>query len=69
LAAKLNIPVNWLYVQIREGYIQIDRQASGAYVFKDAPEVIEAVRNLRNHAVPNIDLRINRLHREGHQHG
>ena len=69
LAARLSVPVNWIYVQIRKGYIQIDRQASGAYVFKDAPEVIEAVRNLRNHAVPNIDLRINRLHREGHQHG
>jgi DNA invertase Pin-like site-specific DNA recombinase len=69
LAAKLNIPVNWIYVQIRKGCIQIDRQASGAYVFKDAPEVIEAIRNLRDHTVQIIDLRINRLHREGHQHG
>jgi hypothetical protein len=52
--------------QIRKGCIQIDRQASGAYVFQDEPEVLEAVRNLRNHAVRNIDLRINQLHREGH---
>ena len=69
LAARLNIPVNWIYVQIRKGCIQIDRQASGAYIFKDTPEVLEAVRNLRNHAVQNVDLRINQLHREGHQHG
>lgn len=69
LAAKLDIPVNWIYVQIRKQRIQIDRQTSGAYVFEDTPEVIDAVRNLRSHAVQNIDARINRLHQEGHQHG
>ncbi|HKD74745.1 MAG TPA: hypothetical protein VKB76_04590, partial [Ktedonobacterales bacterium] len=68
LAAKLGIPVNWIYVQIRKQRIRIDRQPSGAYVFKGTPEVIEAVRNLRNHDVRSIDLRISQLHQEGHQH-
>jgi hypothetical protein len=69
LAAKLSIPVNWIYVQIRKGRIRIDRQASGGYLFEDRPEVIEAIRNLRSHGLQNIDLRINQLHWEGHQHG
>lgn len=69
LASKLNIPVNWIYVQIRKGRIRIDRQASGGYLFEDRPEVIEAIRNLRCHDLQNVDLRINQLHQEGHQHG
>jgi len=69
LAAKLNIPVNWIYVQIRKGRIRVDRQASGGYLFEDRPDVIEAIRNLRCHDLQNIDLRINQLHQEGHQHG
>lgn len=69
LASKLNIPVNWIYVQIRKGRIRIDRQASGGYLFEDRPEVIEAIRNLRCRDLQNVDLRINQLHQEGHQHG
>jgi hypothetical protein len=69
LAAKLNIPVNWIYVQIRKGRIRIDRQPSGGYLVEDRPEVIEAIRNLRSHSLQNVDLRINQLHQEGHQHG
>ena len=36
LAAKLNIPVNWLYVQIRQKRLLMDRQPNGAYLFQDA---------------------------------
>jgi DNA invertase Pin-like site-specific DNA recombinase len=69
LAAELAIPVNWLYVQIRKGHLQIDRHASGAHLFANTPSVIEAVRKLRNHEVDRLDLRINAPHKKGHSHG
>jgi DNA invertase Pin-like site-specific DNA recombinase len=68
LAAKLNIPVNWLYVQIRQMRLLIDRQPTGAYLFRNSPAVLDAVRNLRNHAINHLDLRINQPHQKGHQH-
>ena len=68
LAARLNIPVNWLYVQIRQKRLLLDPQPTGAYLFRDVPSVIEAVRNLRNHTISRIDLRICQPHEEGHQH-
>jgi hypothetical protein len=51
LAAKLSIPVNWLYVQIREKRLLLDRQPSGAYLLQDAPVVLDSIRNLRNHTI------------------
>ena len=69
LAARLNIPVNWLYVQIRQKRLLVDRQPSGAYLFQDAPAVLDAVRNLRSHTISHLDLRICQPHQEGHQHG
>ena len=69
MAAKLSIPVNWLYVQIREKRLLVNRQPSGAYVFQDAPAVLDAIRNLRNHTINRLDLRICQPHQEGHQHG
>jgi DNA invertase Pin-like site-specific DNA recombinase len=68
LAVRLNIPVNWLYVQIRQGRLLIDRQPSGAYLFSNTPSVLEAVQSLRNHAVSHLDLRICQPHQQGHQH-
>jgi DNA invertase Pin-like site-specific DNA recombinase len=62
LAARLNIPVNWLYVQIRQKRLLIDRQSTGGYLFQDIPSVLDAIRNLRNHAVNYIDLRICQPH-------
>lgn len=69
LAGVLNIPVNWLYVQIRQGRLLIDRHPSGAHLFMNTPSVIEAVRKLRNHVIDHLDLRISEPHQEGHQHG
>jgi DNA invertase Pin-like site-specific DNA recombinase len=69
LAGRLNIPVNWLYVQIRKGRLLIDRQPSGAHLFANTPSVIEAVRRLRNHDVSHLDLRISQPNQEGYQHG
>jgi hypothetical protein len=69
LAVKLKIPVNWLYVQIRKGRLLIDREPSGAYLFPDTPSVRDAIRNLRNHTISQLDLRICQPHQEGHQHG
>ena len=67
-AAKIGIPVNWLYVQIRKKRLLIDRQPNGAYLLPDTPSVLEAVRSLRNHNISSLDLRINQPDKEGHQH-
>lgn len=69
LATKLGIPVNWLYVQIRQKRLLIDRQPTGAYLFPNSPAVLEAVRDLREHTITSLDLRICQPHQEGHQHG
>jgi DNA invertase Pin-like site-specific DNA recombinase len=66
LASRLNIPVNWIYVQIKKKQLLIDRQPSGAYLFHDNQFVLDAVRNLRNHVLNCIDLRIYQPHQEGH---
>lgn len=68
LAARLNIPVNWIYVQIRQKRLLIDRQPTGAYLFQNSPSVINAVRDLRNHTIGHLDLRIIQPHQEGYQH-
>lgn len=68
MAAKLSIPVNWLYVQIRQKKLLMHRQPNGAYLFRNTPSVIDAVRSLRNHSVHHLDLRICQPHQEGHQH-
>ena len=69
LASILKIPVNWLYVQIRQGRLLIDRHPSGAHLFTNTPSVIEAVRKLRSHEIDHLDLRITEPHQEGHSHG
>jgi DNA invertase Pin-like site-specific DNA recombinase len=69
LAVKLGIPVNWLYVQIRETRLLVDRLPSGAYLFQDAPAVLDGIRSLRNHTISSLDLRIYQPHQEGYQHG
>ena len=68
LAAKLGIPVNWLYVQIRKGKLFVDRQPSGAYLSNGDAAVLECVQSLRNHKVDRLDLRISQPHQKGHQH-
>lgn len=68
LAARLDIPVNWLYVQIRQERLLINRQPTGAYLFPNSPSVMNAVRNLRDHTITCLDLRISQPHQEGHQH-
>jgi DNA invertase Pin-like site-specific DNA recombinase len=68
LAGRLNIPVNWIYVQIRQKRLLVDRQPSGAYLFQDTPSALDAVRSLRRHTISHLDLRICQPHREGHQH-
>lgn len=69
LAAKLGIPVNWLYVQIRKKRLLIDPQPTGAYLFADTQVVLDGVRNLRNHIVNELDLRICQRDNRGYQHG
>lgn len=68
LAAKLTIPVNWLYVQIRKGRLLVDRQPSGAYLFSDTAAVIDGIQSLRTYKIDRLDLRICQPHQEGHQH-
>jgi hypothetical protein len=50
--------VKWLYIQIRQKRLLMDRQPSGAYLFKNTASVIDGIQNLRNHAVSHLDLRI-----------
>jgi hypothetical protein len=66
LADKLNIPVNWLYVQIRQKRLLLDRQPTGAYLFRDTRSVLDAIRSLRSHTIRHLDLRICQPHQEGH---
>ncbi len=66
LAARLNISMNWIYVQIRQKRLLIDQQPTGAYFFQNTPSVINAVKSLRKHAVNCIDLRICQPHQEAH---
>ncbi|HVI91240.1 MAG TPA: recombinase family protein [Dongiaceae bacterium] len=66
LAARLSIPVNWLYVQIRHKRLLINRQPTGGYLFQDTAAVLDAVRNLRDHAIIQLDLRICQPQQEGH---
>jgi DNA invertase Pin-like site-specific DNA recombinase len=68
LAARLNIPVNWIYVQIRQKRLLIDQQPTGAYLFRDTQAVLDGVRDLRNHTISHLDLRICQPYKEGHQH-
>lgn len=49
LAVRLNVPVNWLYVQIKQKRVRADQQYSRAYFFQDSPAVLDAVRASRNH--------------------
>jgi hypothetical protein len=69
LAAKLGIPVNWLYVQIRKKRLLIDSEPTGAYLFPDTSAVLDGVRNLRNHVIDQLDLRICQPDNGGYQHG
>ena len=69
LARVLKIPVNWIYVQIRQGRLLIDQHSSGAHLFQNTPATIEAVRKLRNHEIDHLDLRINTPRKKGHSHG
>jgi hypothetical protein len=46
----------------------IDRQPTGAYLFQNSPAVMDAIRDLRNHTISHLDLRISQPHQEGHQH-
>jgi hypothetical protein len=69
MAERLGIPAKWLYIQIRQGRIVIDRQASGAYLFEDTPQTVDALRNLRNRAVECVDLRTHQHDQEGHRYG
>lgn len=66
LAVRLNIPVNWLYVQIRQSRLLIDRQPSGGYLFQCTAAVLEGIRSLRNHTISRLDLRICQPNQEGH---
>ncbi len=69
VATTLGIPVNWLYVQIRRGCLLIDRQPTGAHLFPNSPYTLNAVRSLRYHTIPSLDLRINQPIKKGQQHG
>jgi hypothetical protein len=48
LAQALAIKPQWIYYQIKRGAVAITRDgATGLYLFPDAPETLEAFRQLR----------------------
>lgn len=69
MSERMGIPTKWLYTQLRAGRIVLDPQPSGAYLFNDTPEVIAAVRGVRNHHADYADLRSHQPHTAGHHHG
>ena len=40
---KRSAMVNWLYVQIRQKHLLMDRQPSGAYLFENTASVIDGI--------------------------
>jgi len=69
LSERMHIPAKWIYTQLRTGRILLDAQPSGAHLFRDAAEVINAVRSLRDRTVDQVDLRADQPHTEGQNHG
>jgi DNA invertase Pin-like site-specific DNA recombinase len=69
LARRLNIPTKWLYGQIRTGRLLIDRQPTGAYLFRDTEAVLQAICNLRDRTINRADLRPHQPTCMGYQHG
>jgi DNA invertase Pin-like site-specific DNA recombinase len=69
MAERMGVPAKWLCSAIRDGRILINHQPGGAYYFKDAPEVIASLKELRNRSVAQADLRTHQPDWKGHQHG
>jgi DNA invertase Pin-like site-specific DNA recombinase len=69
LSERMHIPAKWIYTQLRTGRILLDAQPGGAHLFRDAAEVINAVRSLRDRKVDQVDLRADQPHTEGQHHG
>jgi DNA invertase Pin-like site-specific DNA recombinase len=57
LASRLRIPAKWIYIQLKRGSILAVREQSGRFLFPDEATALEAIRQLRNHRVTQIDLR------------
>src|SRR5262249_40417713 len=57
LAVRLQIPIKWIYVQLKRGAILTDREPSGRFLFPNADSTVEEIRRLRKHQVNQIDLR------------
>ena len=57
LVSILNIAASWIYVQIRQGRLLIDRQPNGAHLFANTSNVVEAVRKLRDHNIDRLNLK------------
>jgi len=69
LAARLGIPVNWLYVQIKKKRLLIDPRPTGSCLYPDTSAVLDGVQNLPNHVIGELDLRICQPDDGGYQHG
>lgn len=68
LASRLNIPVIGFTCKSDRNASSSISNRTGHICSKIRLPSIEAVRDLRNHAISGLDLRIIRLHQEGHQH-
>lgn len=69
LAERLQIPTKWLRTQLRRGAIQTIREPSGRYLFPDKDVTLQAVSQLRDHSIKQIDLRGSHYENQGYHYG
>lgn len=56
-AKRLGISASWIYLQIYQGHIQVDRhKKTGHYLLPDTKTTFSRLRELRNHTTLNINL-------------
>lgn len=56
-AKRLGISASWIYLQIYQGHIQVDRhKKTGNYLLPDTKTTFSRLRELRNHTTLNINL-------------
>ena len=68
IAARLQVPEEWLRRRLRDGAIRTVREPSGRYLFPDGERTLEELRRLRARMVKQVDLMPGALQHEGYHH-
>ena len=69
LAARLRIPPQWIYTQLRRGKLMTSYDPAGRYLFPDDEATMRAMRKLREHGIDHVDSREDQPHEEGYCYG